>query len=106
MRSNDLKAAGPDAPSHHWFYAPEMRAEEAILIKSYDSGEGGIARFAPHTSFEEPTAPADKLPPAKALRSGCRCLTPAEWRLCGRALARRWTAARDILYKRASSAPR
>ena len=39
-----------------------MRAEEAILIKSYDSAEGGIARFAPHTSFEDPTAPADKLP--------------------------------------------
>jgi len=40
VRNNDLKAAGPDAPSHHWFYAPEMRAEEAILIKSYDSAEG------------------------------------------------------------------
>ncbi len=49
-------------PAHRWFYAPDMRADEAILIKSYDSAEGGIARFAPHTSFEDPTAPADKLP--------------------------------------------
>jgi len=48
-------------PAHRWFYAPEMRETEAILIKSYDSREGA-ARFAPHTSFEDPTAPADILP--------------------------------------------
>jgi len=48
-------------PAHRWFYAPEMRTNEAILIKSYDSLANG-ARFAPHTSFEDPTAPADPLP--------------------------------------------
>ena len=48
-------------PAHRWFYAPEMRAEEAILIKSYDSLHG-VARFAPHSSFEDPTAPAGMLP--------------------------------------------
>lgn len=49
------------SPAHRWFYAPQMRADEAILIKSYDS-DAGAARFAPHTSFEDPTAPADLLP--------------------------------------------
>jgi hypothetical protein len=39
-----------------------MRNDEAILIKSYDSAEDGAARFAPHNSFEDPTAPFDKLP--------------------------------------------
>lgn len=48
-------------PAHRWFYAPQMRKDEAILIKSYDSAETA-ARFAPHTSFEDPTAPADMLP--------------------------------------------
>src|ERR1700724_3762005 len=49
-------------PAHRWFYAPEMRQDEAILIKSYDSAGNGVARFAPHSSFEDPTAPADILP--------------------------------------------
>jgi hypothetical protein len=48
-------------PAHRWFYAPEMRADEAILIKSYDAFQGA-ARFTPHSSFEDPTAPADMLP--------------------------------------------
>lgn len=48
-------------PAHRWFYAPEMRADEAILIKSYDALPSA-ARFTPHSSFEDPTAPADMLP--------------------------------------------
>ena len=48
-------------PAHRCFYAPGMRAEEAILIKSYDSLHG-VARFTPHSSFEDPTAPAAILP--------------------------------------------
>jgi hypothetical protein len=49
-------------PAHRWFYAPEMRQDEAILVKSYDSAGNGVARFAPHSSFEDPTAPAEILP--------------------------------------------
>lgn len=49
-------------PAHRWFYAPRMRADEALLIKSYDSAEDGKARFTPHTAFEDPTTPANRLP--------------------------------------------
>jgi hypothetical protein len=49
-------------PEHRWFYVPEMRADEAILIKCYDSAEDGRARFTAHSAFEDPTAPADMLP--------------------------------------------
>jgi hypothetical protein len=49
-------------PEHRWFYVPEMRAAEAILIKCYDSAEDGRARFTAHSAFEDPTAPADMLP--------------------------------------------
>ena len=45
-----------------WFYMPEMRADEAILIKCYDSAEDGRARFTAHSAFEDPTAPTDVLP--------------------------------------------
>jgi hypothetical protein len=49
-------------PAHRWFYVPEMRADEAVLIKCYDSTEDGTARFTAHSAFEDPTAPADVLP--------------------------------------------
>jgi hypothetical protein len=39
-----------------------MRADEAILIKCYDSAQDGRARFTAHSAFEDPTAPADLLP--------------------------------------------
>ncbi len=49
-------------PSHRWFYAPQMKHEEVLLIKCFDSSDDGIARFAPHTAFVDPTASANALP--------------------------------------------
>jgi hypothetical protein len=49
-------------PAHRWFYVPEMQPDEALLLKCFDSKTDGRARFAPHTAFEDPTAPADVLP--------------------------------------------
>jgi hypothetical protein len=46
-------------PAHRWFYLSQMRAEEALLLKCFDSKTDGRARFAPHTSFTDPTAPRD-----------------------------------------------
>jgi hypothetical protein len=48
--------------SHRWFYAPEMRSDEILLFKCYDSALDGRARFAPHSAFADPHAPADMLP--------------------------------------------
>ena len=51
------------AAAHRWYYAPGMQPDEALLLKCYDSETApGIARFMPHTAFEDPTAPADILP--------------------------------------------
>ena len=49
-------------PNHRWFYVPEMQRDEALLLKCYDSATDGRARFAPHTAFEDPTAPPDVAP--------------------------------------------
>lgn len=49
-------------PAHCWFYVPAMQADEALFLKCYDSAHDGRARFMPHTSFQDPTAPADILP--------------------------------------------
>jgi hypothetical protein len=49
-------------PDHRWFYFPQMRTDEAVLIKCYDSSTDGRARFTAHSAFADPTAPADVLP--------------------------------------------
>ncbi|MBW4690907.1 MAG: hypothetical protein KME27_03985 [Lyngbya sp. HA4199-MV5] len=49
-------------PSHQWFYFPQMHRDEALLIKCFDSDESGLARFSAHTSFDDPTSPADAPP--------------------------------------------
>jgi len=49
-------------PAHRWFYAPEMRRDEALLLKIADTKTDISARFMPHTSFTDPTTPADAAP--------------------------------------------
>ncbi len=49
-------------PDHRWFYVPEMQPDEALLLKCFDSETDGRARFAPHTAFDDPTAPPGVLP--------------------------------------------
>ena len=49
-------------PAHQWYYFPAMRRDEALVFKVFDSKQDGRARFVPHTSFENPLAPADALP--------------------------------------------
>jgi hypothetical protein len=49
-------------PRHRWFYFPEMTADEALLLKCYDSETDGRARFVPHTAFVDPTTPHDAPP--------------------------------------------
>lgn len=53
---------GAYRPSHRWVYYPKMEVDEALLIKGYDSERDGRARFVLHTSFQDPSAPADRLP--------------------------------------------
>ena len=48
-------------PHQRWAYVSNMRPEEVIIIKGYDSRSDGRARFTPHTAFDLPnesSAPA------------------------------------------------
>ena len=49
-------------PNHRWFYFPEMRRDEALVFKVYDSETDGRARFTPHTSFKDPASPGNACP--------------------------------------------
>jgi hypothetical protein len=55
-------------PGHRWFYFPEMRRDEAIVFKVYDSAKDGRARFTPHTSFDDPTTPPGA-PPRQSIEA-------------------------------------
>ena len=55
-------------PAHRWFYFPEMRREEAIVFKVFDSLKDGRARFTPHTSFDDPATPAGA-PPRQSIEA-------------------------------------
>ncbi len=46
-------------PDHRWYYFPDMEADEAVLIKCFDSARDGRARFSLHTAFDDPTTPQD-----------------------------------------------
>jgi len=45
-------------PGHRWFYFSRMRADEAMLLKCFDS-DPGRARFTAHTAFDDPTSRPD-----------------------------------------------
>jgi hypothetical protein len=49
-------------PNHRWMYFPEMRRDEALVFKVYDSEKDARARFTPHTSFVDPATPPGSAP--------------------------------------------
>lgn len=55
-------------PDNDWYYFPKMTPDEAILIKNYDTAMDGRARYALHTSFDDPTAP-NTAPPRESLET-------------------------------------
>ncbi|HEX5454214.1 MAG TPA: CmcJ/NvfI family oxidoreductase [Stellaceae bacterium] len=49
-------------PAHRWYYVPEMRRDEGLLLKIADTRTDIPARFMPHTSFTDPTTPPGAAP--------------------------------------------
>jgi hypothetical protein len=56
------------SPGHRWFYFPQMRRDEALVFKVYDSEQDGRARFTPHTSFDDPATPPGA-PPRQSIEA-------------------------------------
>lgn len=57
-------------PDQRWYYFPEMRMDEALLFKTFDSETDGRTRFTIHSSFEDPDAAADA-PPRESIETRC-----------------------------------
>ena len=50
------------SPRQRWYWYPKVTAEEAILIKTFESDPGEDFCSTLHTSFVDPTAPANARP--------------------------------------------
>jgi hypothetical protein len=48
-------------PAQQWRFVPDLQVDEAILIKCWDS-DPSVARFTPHTAFQDPTTPQGTAP--------------------------------------------
>jgi hypothetical protein len=46
-------------PAHRWYWFPEMRPDEALVFKTYESMKDGRARFTAHTAFADPATRPD-----------------------------------------------
>ena len=55
-------------PAQRWFYFPEMKRDEALVFKVYDSQTDGRARFTPHCSFIDPSTPSGA-PPRESIEA-------------------------------------
>jgi hypothetical protein len=49
-------------PAHRWYWFPQMRPDEALVFKTFESMKDGRARFTAHTAFEDPATPPDARP--------------------------------------------
>jgi len=49
-------------PNQRYYYFPKMQADEAVLIRCFDSALDGPRRFSAHTGFDDPETPADAPP--------------------------------------------
>jgi hypothetical protein len=53
-------------PAQRWYYFPRMQADEAVLIRCFDSARSGAARFSAHGAFDHPQTP-DDAPPRESI---------------------------------------
>lgn len=49
-------------PGQRWYWFPQMRPDEALVFKVYESLRDGRARWTAHTAFKDPTAPPHARP--------------------------------------------
>ena len=49
-------------PAHRWYWFPQMRPDEALVFKTYESEKQGHARWTAHTAFEDPATPPHARP--------------------------------------------
>jgi hypothetical protein len=49
-------------PAQRWYYYPDMRPDEVLLFKTFDSIDGGMRPYSIHSGVRLPNAPANAKP--------------------------------------------
>ena len=62
------------SPKHRCYYFPRMQTNELIVLKQLDT-RPQRASLCPHTSFDDPTAPANALP-RRSIEARTLCVFP------------------------------
>lgn len=62
------------SPAHRHYYFPNMRPDEMLLFRQYDS-RTGLSGVCPHTSFDDPATPPDT-PPRRSVEVRMLALLP------------------------------
>jgi hypothetical protein len=68
-RIGELQVALYDA-EQSWYYFPDMRMDEALIFKTFDTEDDGRTRFTVHTSFEIPGVD-ESVPSRESLETRC-----------------------------------
>ncbi len=55
-------------PAHEWFYFPEMKRNEALVFKVFDSDRSVATKFTAHSAFDDPGTPANA-PPRESIET-------------------------------------
>jgi len=50
------------SPGHRWYYFPLMRADQALLLKTYDNATDGRSCYNAHSAFADPDTPPNPRP--------------------------------------------
>ena len=56
-------------PGHRWVYYSDMRRDELLMFRGYDS-DPARSRRVPHTAFDDPSA-GDDAPPRESIDIRC-----------------------------------
>ena len=54
-------------PQHEWYYFPDMRREEALLLKCFDT-DASVTRFGAHAAFQHPKTSSNG-PPRESIEA-------------------------------------
>ncbi len=50
------------SPDNRWYYVSDLRRDEALLLKTYESHPDAYGGVSGHSAFTNPAAPADAEP--------------------------------------------
>lgn len=66
--------APPEDNEYHWYTYPELRPDEVVMFRAYDSDrvEAGSPFWTPHSAFADPTG--TDLPPRQSIEMRAICL--------------------------------